>query len=676
VGTTHDFTLHVYGLKLEMDPSVDDPQQQTPYIDTDSPGRSYDGIIDAYDAEYFGGIFLVNADEASQYAEDGGYWVTVQGRDLWVDTTSGITQYDWNDDGSLEDFEGQTGIYLPLAGKDVTFDLANESGPDLSNLGEFFDGMEVDAVGSFTPDSAVTDENGEATVTVTSNEKGPETIEATVDWEHNPHNMSELLQAYAKKGWYAEDAVKIVVSIDETVVADNVSGEIATPINPMYVPDIDGFPVPNSAHIEVHVYDQFGNDLPDYEVVYLLENVGTTLNSGGQMVDATYLPNAYFADLDETDTVDGVDYDMNGSAPDADEPTPDSDPYATIVGAGGTGAFYFNQWLGAAVPGSLTADRKNTDYGHTGWVRGDITDLDITRALADIDFNAGLFFNYPFAGLMTDGAKAWTLDGYVDLGEGLVPNEHTGSHVDVQLAEYPDEVSEAGHFKSIVKVMVYAPADGVVVDQTPIWHYQVHKVWEAPVVTDIVLTPASDVNMLTEDHTVTATVYDQFGQTMANVDVYFWGEATEGGGPYDGGYPATEWPTNPSTTDANGVATATGMAVDWSNWNIWAEADGVTSNTVTKYWAMEWDGISALADSVTLAAGLGSDYDGKAFNVRKFTYDGVIVGSGTYNDATGRTVSTSSWHVDGDLYWIEWPGMSLTDDNANWLYYVPLPVIN
>ena len=30
VGTEHTFTLQVYGLKLEMDPSIDDPQQQTP----------------------------------------------------------------------------------------------------------------------------------------------------------------------------------------------------------------------------------------------------------------------------------------------------------------------------------------------------------------------------------------------------------------------------------------------------------------------------------------------------------------------------------------------------------------------------------------------------------------------------------------------------------------------
>jgi len=131
----------------------------------------------------------------------------------------------------------------------------------------------------------------------------------------------------------------------------------------------------------VHVYDQFGNDLPDYEVVYLLENIGTTLNSGGQLADATYLPNAYFMDIDTDNDGD----DQNGPRPDADEPTPGSDPYATIEGDGGTEAFYFNQWLGAAIPGTVTAERKNTDEGHPGWVRGAITDVGLTLGAAHVD---------------------------------------------------------------------------------------------------------------------------------------------------------------------------------------------------------------------------------------------------------------------------------------------------
>ncbi|MHB0980012.1 MAG: S-layer homology domain-containing protein [Thermoleophilia bacterium] len=669
VGTTHDFTLHVYGLKLEMDPSIDDPQQQTPYIDTDYPGRSYDGIIDAYDAAYFGGIFLVNtqAKNGKTLEANGGYWVTVQGRTLWVDTDSGISEYDWDQDGYPEPFTGQTGIYLPLAGKDVTFDLANQTGPDLSNLGEYFDGMEVDAVGSYTPETAVTDENGEATVTVTSNEKGPETIEATVDWEHNPHNMSELLQAYAKKGWYAEDGVKIVVSIDDTAVADNVDGELATPINPMYDENGD----PNSAHIEVHVYDQFGNDLPDYEVVYLLENIGTTLNSGGQAAQRTYLPNAYFTDLDESDGGD----DQNGPAPDADEPTPSSDPYATIVGPGGTGAFYFNQWLGAAVPGASDAWRRNTINGHGpgDWVRGQITDLGFTRATAVID---GAWYGETWIQLMTDGAKAWTLDGYYMNSDGyIVPNSHTGSHIDVQLAEYPDEEVEAGHYKSIVKVMVYAPADGVVIDQTPIWHYQVHKVWEAPVPTTITLSPATDISVAgLEAQTVTATVLDQFGTPVVGIPVSATGVALEG---------TLSTPLSDAfVTDASGQVnfTWTQAAGDWGVESVTATADdgvnpAITSNASIIQWVY-MDGNGALGNLVEAIAGqskvtvyaLFAPWAGMTVQAYQTT-GGTVLGSAVYNATINTSISTPThtWAVP-ESFFVKAPASSNTDGVVNWVY--------
>ena len=108
----------------------------------------------------------------------------------------------------------------------------------------------------------------------------------------------------------------------------------------------------NSAHVEVHVKDAYGNDLPDYEVVYLLEDIDGWLG-GSQNAAHTYIPLAYLADLDDDDYYRehrSVDYDTNGYAPDADEPYPASDPYAYIVGAGGTEAFFFNQWLGSEKP--------------------------------------------------------------------------------------------------------------------------------------------------------------------------------------------------------------------------------------------------------------------------------------------------------------------------------------
>ena len=55
------------------------------------------------------------------------------------------------------------GIYLPLAGKTVTFTKANEDGAGYSNLGVFFDGADVTAVSAaLTPATVVTDAAGKA----------------------------------------------------------------------------------------------------------------------------------------------------------------------------------------------------------------------------------------------------------------------------------------------------------------------------------------------------------------------------------------------------------------------------------------------------------------------------------------------------------------------------------
>jgi len=543
VGDSHTFTLNVMGLKLEMDPDVWDPQRQTAIIDTDYPGAAYDGVFDWRDAAYFGGILLINQYELidgwpedvngngvidDNLYERGTAQVYVQGRWITVTGVGGIVEYDWDDDAYLEEFDGVTGIYLPLPGKDVTFDLANMVDVDLSNLGVYFDGMDVDAVGSYAPEQAVTDENGQAQVSVSSNIKGPETIQASVDWEHNPHNMSELLQAYAKKLWMAADAVDIVVTIDGDEVANNTEGDVGTAVNPWYVwdPELEEY-VLNSAHIEVHVYDAFGNDLPDYEVVYLLENLEQTLYPGGQAAASTYLPRAYFVDKDTENLIEDAygnywPYDINGTRPDADEPYPWSDPYAYIVGDEGTEAFFFNQWLSSAA---------TTGEGHDGYVRWPLNQAKDPAMLDGIGEYA----------LVTDGAKAWTLDGYFEPNwddaeqEPLAPNLLTGSNIDVQLAEDYTTAMAATHFKSIVKVMVYAPADGLVIDQAPIWEYQVHKVWLPPVEllpTAFTLEQSIDGGVTWTDADLLvpipatvelrAQVIDQFGNYMPNTDVTAW----------------------------------------------------------------------------------------------------------------------------------------------------------
>ena len=221
--------------------------------------------------------------------------------------------------------------------------------------------MVVPAVGTVSPASAVTDADGTAVVTVASNIKGPETVRAIVDWAGNPHNGSELVKAFAKKAWVAEDGsdVDISVSIEGTEVANNSDGEIAQSVNPALVADASGNMVLNSAHVEVHVRDAFGNDLPDYEVVYLLESLGQTLG-GSQGASRTYLPIAYLTDDATANIVDGVPYDLNDTRPDADEPLESSDPFASIdTSIPGVPAFFFNQWLGAGPDGSPS----NVDEG-------------------------------------------------------------------------------------------------------------------------------------------------------------------------------------------------------------------------------------------------------------------------------------------------------------------------
>ncbi|GAB4253110.1 MAG: hypothetical protein Kow00122_10970 [Thermoleophilia bacterium] len=683
VGTTHDFTLHVYGLKLELDPSVDNPQQQTPYIDSDYAGSSYDGVFDSKDAAYFGGILLVNQyEEQSGWPRDtngngiidpdeaGTAVKNVQGKDIVISGVGGYTSFDWNKDGYKEPFTGETGIYLPLAGKDVTFALVD------NQIGTYFDeDGKVASVGSFTPETAVTDANGEAVVTVSSNTKGPETVQATVDWEGNPHNQSELVKAYAKKIWVASSADKIVVSIDGEEVANSDAGEVSdAPVNP--IRDADGNL--NSAHIEVHVYDQYGNDLPDYEVVYLLENLGTTL-PGKQGADDTYLPKAYFTDKDTANTIAGKNYDMNGDLPDHSEPTPESDPYAPIVGAGSTDAFFFNQWLGAGYIGpgdSWNASPKNAGEGN-----------ELNGYVSMPPKSGTSFYSYQDAngvGLLTDGAKAWTLDGYFapSWGDGEVyPNLYTGSHIDVQLAEDPSG-NPAPHLKSIVKILVYAPADGLVTDKAPIWEYQVHKVWEAAVPTTITLSPATDVSVAgLEAQTVTATVLDQFGNPVVGAWVALNGTNSEGSlsTTPDGTYGPFQFQTN-----ASGQVnfTWTQNAGDWGVQSVTATVlDGLDGNAVISSApsVIQWvymDGNLAPGDLVEAVTGQAkvtvfdgfTPWDGLTLEVYQ-TPGGALLGSAAYDASIDTSITTAShtW-ASGESFFVKAPGSSNSDGVPNWVY--------
>jgi hypothetical protein len=747
VGESHTFDMWVYGLKLEYTPEAYYPDAQTPWIDGDVPGAAYDGIIDARDAAYFGGILLVNdgvfgLDENENGIIDpeeaGETTVVVGGKTLTLSLVGGITEFDWNQDGYKEPFTGRTGIYMPLEGKTVTFTRANETGPNLSNLGSFFDSSDTPAVGSFTPATAVTDADGKVSVTVTSAIKGPETIKGTVDWDGNPHNGPELVSAYAKKAWVAGIAapagdLTIDIYIDGKLVRSSKPGarDIVDSIGPMVAWRIDpdtGELVADleSVNVEVHVRDAAGNDLPDYQVEYLLDH-DEGLRSSAQAPQSTFLPWAYLTDLDTLNVIDGVAYDTNGTRPDSNEPHPDSDPYAYIVGEQETESFFFNRWLGVGPNLAYTVEQgyPGLREWYTPRIAKDFYEYwtdPLTAAKHYYDSNFvwsydadelfdgfdgvydgvydGFFYWDEFDEewvlfedicLATDGAKAWTLDGgMVETEDGVVANKLEGSNIDIQLADtWPLQLMEEWgypvgvHFKNILRVMVYAPGDGPAMGETPIYSAQVHHVWEIPVPTTIDISPAADVNRWAdgdiEHHQVTATVRDQFGNPMPDVEVQFQGQPTEGGNPYDVMSPTSEWfdYPNPAITDDNGQATVSSEdnpPEAWSNWRIRAvvEVGGelLSSPVVTKYWAPEHE-MYVSADGRTLyIAGELFGNDNKQFNVYKNAPNGKLLATGVYDaDLDYTIIQLSDQVVIGtDYIWVNFPNASLTDDWPNWIW--------
>jgi hypothetical protein len=300
VGTTHTFDFWVYGLKLEYFPTLingtQGPGTQTPWIDTDAAGTSYDGVMDASDAEYLGGILIVNANQFDAIAyspltgkvnigtELSPNWVTrtnsVTGITLG---TGGITAYDYDGDGIKETAAQMgltTGIYLPLEGKGVTFDQTLASVGDITDAGEpgtiTYGGVDFDY-------DAVTDADGYAWVTVASDEKGAQDLSGTVDYPANPNKGSQLVVGEATKTWTTQTTPTphVVLTMQgQTILPGGVEGP-----NPVFDPT----GALNSSHLEVHVLDEFGNELPDYEVVYEIVGNGQW-SDGTQGAADTYHP--------------------------------------------------------------------------------------------------------------------------------------------------------------------------------------------------------------------------------------------------------------------------------------------------------------------------------------------------------------------------------------------------
>lgn len=313
VATEHTFDVWVYGLKLEYFPAlhyswegIDNKNNQTPWIDTDAAGKSYDGIMDADDAEYLdpNGILLVNEEEVGgNYDPDTGmvwdgyewfyYTVDLDGvNNGYAEITlgaGGITEYDWDGDGfkeSVADANLPTGIYLPLAGKGV--DFVND-GPKGSIIAAGVAGS-ITYAGTVYDYDAVTDDAGHAFVTITSTLKGDQWVEAIVNYPQNPFQGTQLLTPWAHKIWTTEAVPNpgVVVTVEGANIGP---GGLA---GPNAVIDENG--QLNYAHVEVHVLDEYGNELPDYEVVYELINLGQ-YDEGTQDAADTYTPWAVLMDV-------------------------------------------------------------------------------------------------------------------------------------------------------------------------------------------------------------------------------------------------------------------------------------------------------------------------------------------------------------------------------------------
>ena len=267
VGTPVDATLHVLGLLTALDSTVADPAQQTAVID-----QNLDSTFDESDATALGGILLVNASETLPYT------LTTATGDVSVTGAGGSSAFDWNQDGLLEPFSGVTGVYVPLAGKAVSFAVID------SQTGSDFDGLPAGpSVGNVTPATATTDEAGSATATLDSTADGPETIEAVVDWAGNPHNLEERARAFAKTTWSGQPPA----APDHLHVLDGTLTEGA------------GFTVPADTQTDVTLHavahDQFGNEFPDCQVTFALLGQGT-LTPGFAGSPGLYQPYAHFVE--------------------------------------------------------------------------------------------------------------------------------------------------------------------------------------------------------------------------------------------------------------------------------------------------------------------------------------------------------------------------------------------
>ncbi len=236
--------------------------------------------------------------------------------------------------------------------------------------------------------------------------------------------------------------------------------------------------------------------------------------------------------------------------------------------------------------------------------------------------------------------------------------------------------------------MVYAPADGLVQEGAYLWSTQVHKIWQVPVVSTITLAPATDYAIAgVEDQTLVATVKDQFGRPMPNVEVSLTDVDKYGvfGAQMEGTLTMLFEDLAPQTTDGNGQVS---FAVyyddlvegDWGVEKIFASAEGKMSNYAYIQWiyvdeAGDWDLVAAYnGEQKVYVFGTDADdagWDGKT--LKPYLNPGGNVagalGSGVFVAPNDMSISTNlhTW-IDGEYFFVNASNSSNTDEVPNWVW--------
>ncbi len=489
-----------------------------------------------------------------------------------------------------------------------------------------------------TPPMAVTDANGMASVTINSTVKGDQYVFVVADYADNPENgiatqpshWNQLLWDMAEKVWLPDATTPNLHVFGVSGAAAPVDG--TQYMNPIL--DWDGYDLaageqagvdeanvsPNVETLAVEVFDQYGNALPGYKVVWQLVQQGT-VTTGGAM--DTYHPYAHF---------------KNAAHDNTEAPA--------------------NSVFALNAPAVITDTDRFVDTNPIwGYVR------DTNTAVAPFTF-------------LSDDDLAWgyTLNGAVNNTETL----DSAAHVDLVLDEEADDLPVGMDYTDIVNVSVYAP------DGTLWKHFSVTKEWAAPVATTITLTPASQVRAAgVESASVTATVLDQFGNPMPNEDVTLTATVLESSATSTPAVTLTD-PTGTFATNAQGQYTLTWTQPDdaWGVQKVVATDGAATSGSVIVQWALNVadDDTGDLADftagtqTVALnhtppnayAPGLGG-----MTATMLLTTDGTAIGSGVFNNSAEVFVPVSHLWTGTDHMWVHFATSIDTDGIPNWLYALP-----